>query len=239
MIKCIITDDEPIAQEIIRGYTEQIDDIDLVAVCDNALDTYRIVAANKIDVMFLDIEMPEISGYSLLKLLKDPPNTVIISAYPEYAVQGFELEVFDYLVKPVSFDRFLMTIEKLRKKLSANFSHVEETKKIIEDYIFVKHDNSIIKVMINNIVYIEGMENYAVIRTMQNKSYTILTTLKSILPKLPEKFKRVHRSYIINLDFVSSIIGNTIISGEHKIPIGKTFRDEFIEMLNEKSLKNG
>ena len=237
MIKTMIVDDEPLAIEILEAYVSQIPQLHLVAKCSNALEANRILQLEKIDLMFLDIEMPLLLGTEFLKSLQNPPKVIFTTAYPEFAVQGFELNAIDYLLKPISMERFVKSINKLFEK--NEFDLRPEIEKNTE-YIFVKADKRFIKVNFSEILYIEGLKDYVIIRTDQNKIIT-LQTMKSLEEKLPaSKFIRVHRSFIVNLNRINAIVGNAIEileKGQNKhIPIGNNYKDEIEKMIEKRKL---
>lgn len=234
MIQVMIVDDEPIAQDVIKKFVEQIPDFKLVTVCDNAIEAYNMLKTHKIDLVFLDIEMPELNGMSLIKILKNPPEIIITTAYPNYAVEGFELDVTDYLLKPVSFARFLKAIEKLGKRDFVNIVS-EKVQSSDENFVFVKSNNEFIKIEIKKILYIEALENYISIFTNDRKLIA-LTNLKKISTTLPDTFIRVHRSYLVNFAHINSFYGNILKIGNKEIPIGRSYRDEVLKLLKEKSL---
>ena len=226
MIKTLIVDDEPLAIEILEAYVSQIPQLHLVAKCSNALEANRVLQLEKIDLMFLDIEMPLLLGTDFLKSLQNPPKVIFTTAYPEFAVQGFELNALDYLLKPISMERFVKSINKLFEKNT--------------EYIFVKADKRLIKVNFSEILYIEGLKDYVIIRTDQNKIIT-LQTMKSLEEKLPStKFIRVHRSFIVNLNRINAIVGNAIEiieKGQNKhIPIGNNYKEEIEKMIEKRKL---
>ncbi|MEP7195680.1 MAG: LytTR family DNA-binding domain-containing protein [Saprospiraceae bacterium] len=236
MIKTIIVDDEPLALEILESYIKQVKEIQLVAKCVNALDANQLLNNEKIDLMFLDIEMPMLRGTDLLKLIKDPPQVIFTTAYPEFAVEGFELNALDYLLKPISFDRFLKAINKY-----SGFAGNNKNIPIVNrDFIFVKSDRKLVKINFNEIIFIEGLKDYVIIQTTTTRIVT-LQTMKSLDEKLPtDNFLRAHRSYIVNLDQISSIQGTTIevnVKGQIKsIPIGNNYKEEIEAMIEKRKL---
>ena len=238
MIRTIIVDDEPLAIEILEAYIMKMPNMNLIAKCSNALEANEVLRTEDIDLMFLDIEMPMMLGTDFLKSLKDPPQIIFTTAYPEFAVQGFELNALDYLLKPISLDRFIKAVNKVVVRYEPSMSSKEYSKSL--DYIFVKADKKLIKINFSEIIYIEGLKDYVLIHTDQSRIIT-LQTMKSLEEKLPvELFIRAHRSYIVNLNRIKAIIGNTIEVLEKDqikhLPIGKNYKDEIEVMIEKKRI---
>jgi DNA-binding LytR/AlgR family response regulator len=228
-IKTIIVEDEPLAREGLKSYIREIEFLDLVGSCENALEANNIISSENPELMFLDIQMPKITGLDFLKSLKNPPLVIFTTAYPNYALQGFELDVIDYLVKPYSFDRFLKAVNKAREMFQLkNQKPFEEN---FKDHIFLKVDNVLKRINFEDILYVEGMENYIAIHTNESRFITLMT-MKSIEESLPEKeFLRVHKTYIISKPKVKGIVGNEIDMGVKKIPFSRSRRNEIIQAL--------
>jgi len=238
MIRTIIVDDEPLAIEILEAYIMKMPNMNLIAKCSNALEANEVLRTEDIDLMFLDIEMPMMLGTDFLKSLKDPPQIIFTTAYPEFAVQGFELNALDYLLKPISLDRFIKAVNKVVVRYEPSMSSKEYSKSL--DYIFVKADKKLVKINFSEIIYIEGLKDYVLIHTDQSRIIT-LQTMKSLEEKLPvELFIRAHRSYIVNLNRIKAIIGNTIEVLEKDqikhLPIGKNYKDEIEVMIEKKRI---
>ena len=238
MIKALIVDDEPLALEVLETYINQIPKISLVAKCSNAIEAGEVLSKEDVDVVFLDIQMPLLSGIDFVKTLTKKPIIVFTTAYPNYAVEGFELDAADYLLKPISLDRFIKCINKVAEKL--NLDSKNEIHADAEDYMFVKADKRLVKVNYHELIYIEGLKDYVQIKHDGGRIIT-LQTMKSLEDKLPEKiFKRIHRSYIVNLNKIEAITGNSvevIEKGEVKyLPIGKNYRDELLDLVNDNKL---
>lgn len=240
MINTIIVDDEPLAREILEAHINNMPELHLVASCGNALEANQVLNSQSVDLMFLDIQMPRLTGMEFLRSLSNPPLTIFTTAYAEYAVEGFELEAIDYLLKPISFERFLKAtnkvVEKIKNTSSGNSADVEPA----EDFFFVKSDKKMMKVFYKDILYIEGLKDYVIIRLEAGRVIT-LQTMKSLEVKLPsEMFMRVHRSYIINKTKLLSVEGNMVEieeKGQKKmIPIGKNYRDDLANIINAKKL---
>ena len=233
-LKCIITDDEPIARKGLQNYVERIDFLELVGVCEDAIQLNNQLKSQQADLLFLDIEMPYMTGIELLNSLSNPPKVIITSAYAEYAIKGYDLEVSDYLLKPISFDRFLKAVNKVYDQL------ISSQTPVVQDYLFVKTSLKLEKIRFNDMRFIEGVENYVAIYTSDGKIITH-TTLRTILQKLPpERFVQVHKSYLVNIDKIDSIEGNLLGIGKNKIPLSRTYKETALKIiLKNKLLKDG
>ena len=233
-LKCIITDDEPIARKGLQSYVERINFLELVGVCEDAVQLNNQLKSQQADLLFLDIEMPYMTGIELLNSLSNPPKVIITSAYAEYAIKGYDLEVSDYLLKPISFDRFLKAVNKVYDQL------ISSQTPVVQDYLFVKTSLKLEKIRFNDMRFIEGVENYVAIYTSDGKIITH-TTLRTILQKLPpERFVQVHKSYLVNIDKIDSIEGNLLGIGKNKIPLSRTYKEAALEIiLKNKLLKDG
>ena len=236
MINAIIVDDEPLAQDILETYLERIPEIDLVAKCANAFEANEVLNKEDVDLMFLDINMPQLTGTDFLRGLTDPPVTIFTTAYPNYALDGFELNALDYLVKPISMDRFLQAcnraVEQAELKQKAKAGAVQEGG---PGYFFVKADKKLVRVNVDEIVYIEGLKDYVIIRLPDDRVIT-LQTMKSLDDKLPGKdFQRIHRSYIVNLRRIEALQGNQVEVKEKgkitRLPVGKSYREVLAERI--------
>jgi len=230
MLRILIIDDEPLAQDVLETYVQKIPELLLIGKCSNAMDANKVMNEQLIDLIFLDIHMPHMSGMDFLKTLKNPPLVILTTAYPNFALESYELNVHDYLLKPISFERFLKSINRLLGK----------EQKIVPDFFFVKADKKMIKINHENIIYVEGLKDYVIIRLHQSRVVT-LQTMKSLEDKLPaEKFKRIHRSFIVNMNKIEAITGNVVEvreKGEIKqLPIGKNYKDDLLDMINENKL---
>ncbi len=233
-LKCIITDDEPIARKGLQSYVERINFLELVGVCEDAIQLNNQLKSQQADLLFLDIEMPYMTGIELLNSLSNPPKVIITSAYAEYAIKGYDLEVSDYLLKPISFDRFLKAVNKVYDQL------ISSQTPVVQDYLFVKTSLKLEKIRFNDMRFIEGVENYVAIYTSDGKIITH-TTLRTILQKLPPaRFVQVHKSYLVNIDKIDSIEGNLLGIGKNKIPLSRTYKETALEIiLKNKLLKDG
>ena len=232
-IKCIITDDEPFARKGLQGYIQQIDFLDLRGVCENAVELNSLLKQERVDLLFLDIEMPYVTGIDFLKNLPDRPRVIFTTAYEKYALQGFELEVLDYLLKPIPFDRFLKAANK-----AFDYFRQQQASAPAEDYIFVKADSKLEKVQFADILFAEALENYVAVYTRDKKIITHIP-LKMLQEKLPAaSFIQPHKSYIAAIDKINSIEGNILHIGNFQVPISKYQKEEVMEkIVNSKLLK--
>ncbi len=225
--KCLIVDDEPIAQNILKGFI--IPKLEVYKVCDNAMEALSVLNEDKIDILFLDIEMPKITGLSFLKTLSHPPATIITTAYRQFALEGFELNVVDYLLKPFSFERFLSAVNKITKKQEiSNYPPAASEK----DYIFFKVDKKNIKVYLEDIFYVEALSNYVIVH-LENEQLVVYSSLRDIEDLLPTKeFIRIHRSYIIAFQKIKAYGRDYVEVADKQLSIGNTYKDNFFNMIN-------
>lgn len=230
----LIVDDEPLALEVLENYISRFSELKLVAKCNNAIEAFEALKTNMIDLMFLDIQMPQISGIDFLKTLSSPPSVIFTTAFPNYALESYELNVVDYLLKPIGFERFSKAVHKFFNLYSSVQVIENEAEK--EDFIFVKADKKLIKVLYQDIFYIEGLKDYVILHTPSGRIVT-LQTMKSLEKKLPsEIFIRVHRSYIVNLNLIEMMESNSLLVKNKSIPIGKNYRDQLLAVINKNRL---
>lgn len=235
MIKTVIVDDEPLALEILQTYIEQLDDIELVASCSNALEANKVLQENEVDLLITDIQMPQITGIEFVKSLKNPPLVIFSTAFENYAVEGFELEAIDYLLKPIPMDRFMKAINRVSEIMATRKPKGED-----EGFFFVKADKKLIKLAHDEILFIEGLKDYVIIKKIEGRVVS-LQTMKSLEEKLPDDvFLRIHRSYIININKIHAVMGNVVemlVDGKMKhIPVGKSYRDRLQHIIDENKL---
>ena len=229
-IRCVITDDEPVARKGLQSYVEKIGSLELVATFEDAISLNGFLKNNVIDLLFLDIEMPYLSGIEFLQSITNPPKIIFTTAYEKYAIKGYELEVLDYLLKPISFDRFLKAVNKAETVIK------KENEKNPGDF-FIKVDGKLIRLTWNNILFIEGLENYITIYTRTEKYITHLT-LKTVISNMPGSFLQVHKSTIVNAGFINGITGNTLEIDKHQISISRSMKESVMEkILQNKMLK--
>ena len=218
-IKCIITDDEPVARQGLQSYVEKVNFLTLTGVCEDAIQLNTLLKTEQPDLLFLDIEMPYLSGLDLLATLTNPPKVIITSAYEQYALKGYELDVTDYLLKPISFERFLKAVNNVHDLLQ------KEVPVEVKDFFFVKSDKQMKKVFFKDILFVEGLENYISIYTLKEK-ILVHSTMKNIINSLPEEsFIQTHRSYIVNVNHVNLVEGNVLNVAGHEIPVARNCRD--------------
>ncbi|WP_405266165.1 LytR/AlgR family response regulator transcription factor [Cellulophaga sp. Ld12] len=230
MLQCIIADDEPIARQIIETYIQQIPNLSLVASCKDAFEVMQVLVEQHVDILFLDINMPKLSGLSLLKTLQVKPSVILTTAYSEYALEGFELAVTDYLLKPFSLERFIQATQKVQQKTIDISPMIAIEEKEEAQTIFVKSDKQIIKINFDEIAYIEAYGNY--IKIFTTKMILTPQTLTEFLTKLPQQFVRIHKSFVVNFEKIKVIEGNLIHLNETvKLPIGKSFKKDVLERI--------
>ncbi len=230
--KCLIVDDEPLAIDIIENYLQRFENVEFRR-CENALDAFRVLKEEKFDLIFLDIEMPMLTGLDFLGTLKDPPPVIITTAYRDYAVEGFEFEALDYLVKPISFPRFVKAFERAMKSVRSIESLSENNPGDENEYLFLKVDRKFVKIMMSDILYIESLKDYIRVTTKSSSliSYQSLTSITEKLP--PEKFIRIHRSFTIGIDKVNSIEGNSVEIDGKLLPISREHRQDVLKKINK------
>jgi len=240
-IKCIVVDDEPLAHRVIEKYAEDIPNIDIVFKCKDAIEAMQVIDEKSVDLIFLDINMPKISGINFLKTLKNPPLVIIATAYSEYAIEGFELDVTDYLMKPFSFERFLKAVQKVQEKLrEKNKNMIEHEGNRIENiedkYIFVKSNKKTYKLNLNEIFYIEALGDYVKVHTKDSFiiTYQSMKKVEELLPS--SQFVRIHKSFIVSIDRIISIEGNMVEIKDEKVPIGNNYKHEFQMIIEKKSI---
>jgi two-component system, LytTR family, response regulator len=235
ILTCIAIDDEPLALELLTDYIRKIPFLQLVTTTTDAIQGLQLIQSQPIDLVFLDIQMPELTGIQFMKIAGRRCSFILTTAYSEFALDGFEFNVIDYLLKPIAFDRFYKAAEKALERLVNKPDPLPVTPpvSIATDFIFVKTDSRIVKLNLADILFMEGLKDYISIVTKQEKLITLLN-LKQMEEGLPaQQFVRVHKSYIISLDKIDTIERNRIFIGEHVIPIGETYRDPFFKLIDK------
>ncbi len=231
-MKCIVVDDEKLARQLLENYLSKLDDVEVLGSFRSAILARNFLQTQEIDLMFLDIQMPDLTGLELLRLLPKPPITILTTAYKQYALESYELNVIDYLVKPIAFERFLKAIEKTKDFL--NFKSNE--KKQARDFIFIKTGQKIIKLLYADILYIEGFREYLKIHTTTG-FHLVLMNFKDAQALLPApNFLRIHRSFIVNLNKLEYIEGNILVINNRKIKVSTTYKSALLEYLNSNNL---
>lgn len=219
-INCISIDDEKLARALLKDYISKVSFLNDLGQYKNPVEALEIIEREQIDLIFLDIQMPEMTGLEFLKTLNDSPVIIFTTAYAEYAIEGYQFEVADYLLKPFSLDRFLQAVNKAKKMISLKQMHPEDHK----NYLMVKSDHRILKIDHQDIMYIEGLKEYVSIYTVDGKRIITLMALKNLETILPSNFLRVHKSYIVSFNKIKALEGNQLILGLHKIPVGKNYK---------------
>jgi two-component system LytT family response regulator len=240
MIRCLIVDDEPLALHILEDYVSKVPFMELVRSTTNPIEALTLVQEGNIDLVFLDVQMPELTGIQFLKIANGKTKVILTTAYPQYALEGYELDVVDYLLKPIAFDRFFKAAQKAqgiiqpaKPQLAASPVQVQQQQQdFMSDFIFVKSEHKIQKVYLHQVLFIEGLKDYISIFTTSERIIT-LQNMKKMEDTLPEKhFIRVHKSYIVALNKIDSIERSRIRIGDKIIPIGDTYRDEFFKVID-------
>ncbi len=226
MISCLITDDEPIALDILEEYIGMFPQLKLVGRCQRALKAFDVMQREPVDLLFLDIKMPGLNGLDFLRSLKHPPLVVLTTAYAEHALEGYELDVVDYLLKPIPLERFVQAVDKVQQRLVAR----DPSKFQPKDHLFLKVEHRLVKVRFDEILYVEGLKDYVKV-ICKDRRVLSLMSMKKLLAQLPDQFVRVHRSYILSLDQIEEIEGQAFKVGEKSIPIGMSYREEVKEVL--------
>jgi DNA-binding LytR/AlgR family response regulator len=234
-IKCLVVDDEPLAMDVLENYIRQLDTMEFCGRCSNALDAMAFLQQYKVDLLFLDIQMPKLTGIDFLKTLRNPPKVIFTTAYRDYALEGYELNVLDYLLKPVSFERFIIAVNKYHAINPINSLPPVITPSALtiseEPFIYLKADKKMVKVFLKDILYIESLKDYVKVKTTEKDivTYQKISYLEEKLPD--EKFIRIHRSYIIAIDKIKSFNTTTIDIGVEEIPIGRLYKNEVMKAL--------
>lgn len=236
-MKCLIVDDENIARKILSDYVSKVPELELVATCSSALQALNHIKNDHIDILFLDIQMPDLTGLDFLKILPNQPATILTTAYSEYAVQSYELDVAGYLLKPIDFEKFYKAVAKV---ISSKEPTIDRTVNVASpqqtDKLFIKADNKIIKVVFDEIIVINGDGPYVKIFTTDGRKIMSLQSMHKLEELLPKNFYRIHRSHIVNIDHIDSIDGNTVKLKEHTAVLSKNKRDEFLKLIDQLNL---
>jgi two-component system, LytTR family, response regulator len=233
-IKCIIIDDEPLAVKVIKNHLKEFQNMELIAAFNTPIAALPIIEQNDVDVIFLDINMPKMSGLEFLKTLKNKPHIVITTAYREYAVESFDLDVLDYLVKPIPFGRFLKAINKITNQLQLEKEITKEHFLKEDAFIFLKVDKKLMKIKLKDILYIESLKDYIKVITKLG-DYLVHKSMTSISEELPsENFLRIHRSFTIAINKITAIEGNSVEIANRRIPMGRNY----LQFAKQKILKN-
>ena len=238
-LNCIIIEDEPLARNLLVDYVSKVPTLNLVQAFGNPLEALEVLRAQPVDILFLDVQMPQLTGISLLKVLQNKPMVILTTAYSEYALEGYELDVADYLLKPVTFERFLKAVDKVTQRLSgeSKASPVTTEMQVLPDFVFVKDGTKSVKITLAEILYIEGLKDYVTIHTKQQK-ITTLQRMKTLEEQLPaDKFIRIHNSYIVAVQAIDVVQKNEVQIGAASLPIGDTYRKTFREFIEKKHIQ--
>ncbi len=244
MIRCIIVDDEPLALHVLEDYMSKIPFLQLVKATTNPIEALTLVQEGNVDLVFLDVQMPELTGIQFLRIANGKAKVILTTAYPQYALEGYELDVIDYLLKPIAFDRFFKSVQKAQTVLqppTAAAAKPVQTEPVqqhdfLSDFIFVKTEHKIQKVYLNDILFIEGLKDYISIFTTAERIIT-LQNMKKMEDALPVRhFIRVHKSYIVSINKIDSIERSRIFIGDKVIPVGDTYREDFFKIVDGKNI---
>ena len=230
-LKCLIVDDEPLAQRVLEKYISELSSLELKGKCSDAIEAMEALQEQEIDLIFLDINMPRLSGINFLKSYKNPPMVIITTAYTEYALESYELNVLDYLKKPFSFERFLQAVRKAEEKVKV-VAEPQESSKDEMEYIFVKANKKTVNICLDSILYIEALGDYVKIFTGEGHvvTYQSLKGIERLLPS--QKFYRIHKSYIVSLSKIKSIEGNMVHMENGTIPLGNNYKQGFFQKIH-------
>lgn len=230
-IKCLVIDDEPVARKGIAGYVNQTSFLTLAGICKSAIEANEFLRREKADLLFLDIQMPDLTGTEFVRSLENPPAIIFTTAYRDYAIEGFELNALDYLVKPISFQRFLKAANKAQTYFEAQRASAPRPAGIEQDYFFIKSDGQFIKIKLEDVLYFESEKDYVFIFTEQ-KRYLTLLSLKQLEKELPpERFLRVHRSFLVALEKIELLDGNQLVIKDKRIPVSRSLQETIFNTL--------
>ncbi|MEO1050374.1 MAG: LytTR family DNA-binding domain-containing protein [Bacteroidota bacterium] len=234
-LKCLIVDDEPLAIEVIESYVERLEGMEIMATCSNALEAFEVLQEKQVDLLFLDIQMPKLTGIDFLKTMKSPPKVIFTTAYRDYALEGYELDIIDYLLKPISFERFLKAINKVYQTQPKQYSAKAQDAQTTDtegDYIYLKADKKMVKVPLHDILYIESLKDYVRVKTPVKEVITH-QKISYLEQKLPEEnFMRIHRSFIVPINKIESYSASAIEVPGKEIPIGRNYKNQVLSVLN-------
>lgn len=238
-LNCVIIEDEPLARNLMTEYVRKVPELNLLNAFSNPLEALEALRTLSVDLLFLDVQMPEITGISLLKVLKKRPLVVLTTAYSEYALEGYELDVADYLLKPITFERFLKSVDKIMQRLNAEPKPVVTTTENAPTptFVFVKDGTKLVKIQLNEILYVEGLKDYVTIHTTHQK-ITTLQRMKALEEQLPaDKFIRIHNSFIVALNAIDVVQKNEVEIKGTSLPIGDTYKKSFREFIERNHIQ--
>jgi DNA-binding LytR/AlgR family response regulator len=236
-IRCLIIDDEPLALRLVSSYCAQVPELEVVGTCSSAIDAFSVLRQQRVDLIFLDIKMPRLLGTDFIRSLSDPPKVILITAYREYALDGYELDIVDYLLKPVSFVRFMKAVEKAGRQLSNEWSFTDssgENNGSKDPFLYFRINKEMVKVLVNDILFLESRKEYVMLYLEGERTLLVkqsITSLEKLLS--PHRFVRVHRSYMVMREKVLSYNATQIRIGSHSIPIGRLYKSRVEELLKQ------
>ncbi len=231
-MRCLIVDDEPLAQQVMEEFAGRVHFLEVIGKCSSATDAIEVLRNTTVDLIFLDIHMPRLSGLDFISALQNPPQFILVTAYSEYALQGFNVNATDYLMKPVPFDRFLKAVNKAYELFRLRKKSNVDAEPPVQNYLLVKSGYQTVRVMLDSILFIEGLKDYVKIHTEGKKPVLSLLTMKGLVLSLPpSKFLRIHKSFIVAIDRISTISRNRVLIGERWIPVGENYREEFRKQM--------
>ncbi|NLR92944.1 MULTISPECIES: LytR/AlgR family response regulator transcription factor [Flammeovirga] len=228
-LKCVIVDDEEVSRMVVRDFVKRTEGLELAGEFDNAVSAYEVLKNTAVDLLFLDIEMPQMTGIELVQSLEKLPQVILITGRRDFGAEAYEYNLTDYLIKPITYPRFLKAVEKAKQSIENSDQSLVD--KSSDDTLFVKADNKIVKLSLGDIFFVEALSDYMLINTKDRK-YVIHSTMKALEKKFPDNFIRVHRSYIVNLEKVNTIEDMQIVMPQKEIPIGNSYKSNFLSKLN-------
>ena len=240
-ITCLIVEDEPLARNLLTDYVKKVPSLELVDVCSSPLAAIEVLKQKKVDLLFLDIQMPEITGITLLKILQKKPLVILTTAYSEYALESYDFDVVDYLLKPITLERFLRAVDKVSQRLETPKTSPLQKEKLSsgesQDFIFVKDGTKLVKIRYADILYVEGLKDYVTIHTRQQKVVSLqrLKVLEELLPS--NKFIRIHNSFIVALDAIDAIHKGDVQIGTAMLPISDSYKKDFKELIDKNQIQ--
>lgn len=237
-INCVIVDDEPLARNLMTEYVKKVPSLNLIEACSSPIAALEVLKKHPVDLLFLDVQMPELTGISMLKVMKKKPLVILTTAYSEYALQGYDLDIADYLLKPITFERFLRAVDKVTERLSLKTQVVVERSVAADpSFVFVKDGTKLVKVVFDDIKYVEGLKDYVTIHTDTQKIIS-LQRLKTLEDQLPsDKFIRIHNSYIVAIKAIDIVHKNNVQIGEAMLPIGETYKKSFRDVIEQRRMQ--
>lgn len=231
-VKCVVIDDESLASDVLENYIKRVSSLTLAATFNNGIDALEYVNSNQVDLLFIDIQMPDINGMDFLKLVNKKVNIVFTSAYPEYALEGYDYNPLDFLVKPISFDKFMRAVGRAQVINAGSGETLENS----AQYFYIKAKGKTIRLLLSEVLYIEGLKDYVIFYTCHG-TYISLHSMKELVEKLPSKqFIRIHKSYIVEINKIEEIGGNQVKIAGKQIPVGRQFKAPFLEFIESKKL---